>query len=226
MKVLLVEDEMKLTQALSHLSKKENIDMDIANSGDDGLYMARNVRYDVIVLDVMLPEMNGFEILKTLRNDHNNTPILMLTAKDTIEDKLFGFDLGADDYLPKPFNTKELFARIKTLSKRISTVFQGESLIFCDIIFQPTNSMLIIGTDEFILNKKESDVLEMFLRMPNQVISKMQLLDRVWGFDTDISENNVEIVIHSLRKKLGASNTSKIQTLRGSGYVLKEVNHV
>jgi len=222
MKVLLVEDEVRLTQALQHIAKKENIDMDVANDGADGLFKAQSLEYDVIILDIMLPEINGLEILKTLREDSFSTPILMLTARDSVEDRVTGLSLGADDYLPKPFATQELFARIRALGRRTTSIYHGEALSFMDVHYYIEKKIAVIDNIEFELPKKESEVLEMFLRRPNQILSKAQIFDRVWGYDSDVSENNIEIAIHFLRKKLLENSSVEIKTVRGSGYMLKE----
>lgn len=226
MRVLLVEDEIKLTQALKHIANKENINMDIANDGLEGLYMAEKMSYDVIILDIMLPGMNGLEILKHLRDKSLSVPILLLTARGSVEDKVNGLNLGADDYLPKPFATQELFARIKALSRRINTEYQGNTFSFGNMVFYKDLKKLIINQEEIQLPKKESEIIEMFMRNPKQILTREQILDKVWGYDTDVTENNIEICIYHLRKKMGNDAGAVIRTIRGTGYLLEEKKDV
>lgn len=226
MRVLLVEDEIKLTQALKHIANKENINMDIANDGLAGLYMAEKMPYDVIILDIMLPGMDGLEILKHLRDQGSSAPILLLTARGSVEDKVNGLKLGADDYLPKPFATQELFARIKALSRRRNTEYQGDIFSFGNMFFYENLKKLIINQEEIQLPKKESEIIEMFMRNPNQILTREQILDRVWGYDTDVTENNIEICIYHLRKKMGSNAGAVIRTIRGIGYLLEEKRDV
>lgn len=221
MRVLLVEDEKKLTQALEYISKKEKINMDVTHSGTEGLHMAESISYDVIILDIMLPEMDGLTILKELRNKGNATPVLLLTARDSIEDKVDGLNLGADDYLAKPFATQELFARIRALSRRVHTTYQHNSLSFGNMILDQDTKKLVIESNEISLTKKEFEVLEMLMKRPNQIFTREQILDMVWGYDTEVTENNIEICIFHLRKKIGNHASAKIKTVRGIGYLME-----
>ena len=224
MRILLVEDETKLTQALQHIARREKMNMDVAFDGAEGLYMAEIIPYDVIVLDIMLPKISGLEILKQLRNKECSIPILLLTARDSIEDKVEGLNLGADDYLPKPFATQELFARIRALSRRIHTEFHGCNLSFRNMTFNEKTRKLIIGQQEIPLTRKESDIIEMFMRRPYQIFTREQILDKVWGYESDVTQNNIEICIYHLRKKMGQSAEASIKTIRGIGYSLEEKN--
>ena len=219
MRILFVEDEKKITDALQELCKIQNIDCDIANDGEEGLLFALNPIYDVIVLDIMLPIKSGIEILQQIRDQGINTPVLMLTAKGTIDDKVKGLDLGADDYLIKPFSAKELFARIRALGRRPDHGIKGETIVFEDVSFNTKKNILQTENKEFKLSVKEAKILEMLLKRPNQVFTREQILNRVWGFDKEVNENNIEIYVHNLRKKI-VDTQVKIDTIRGVGYTL------
>ena len=221
MRILFIEDEVKITDALQELCKIQNIDCDVANDGEEGLLFALNPIYDVIVLDIMLPLKSGLEILKEMREQNILTPVLMLTAKGTVDDKVKGLDLGADDYLIKPFSAKELFARIRALSRRPDHEIKGEIIAFEDVSFNTKKNMMLTGDKEYKLSVKEAKILEMLLKRPNQVFTREQILDRVWGFDKEVNENNIEIYVHNLRKKL-ADTQVKIDTIRGVGYTLSK----
>ena len=221
MRILFIEDEVKITDALQELCKIQNIDCDVANDGEEGLLFALNPIYDVIVLDIMLPMKSGLEILKEVRDRDITTPVLMLTAKGTVDDKVKGLDLGADDYLIKPFSAKELFARIRALSRRPDHEIKGEIISFEDVSFNTKKNMMQTPENENKLSVKEAKILEMLLKRPNQVFTREQILDRVWGFDKEVNENNIEIYVHNLRKKLANTNV-KIDTIRGVGYTLSK----
>lgn len=221
MRILIVEDEVKITQALNFLFSKQKIDVDIANDGAEGLLLAGKEIYDVIVLDIMLPEVSGIEILKSIRNAGNKTPVIMLTAKDTVDDRVYGLETGADDYLIKPFATKELIARVKALSRRKNTEFVGELYSFEDIKYDAKNYVLYINEQEYSIPLKEAMLMEMLIKKPRQVFTREQIIDRIWGLDADILESNIEIYVHHLRKKL-ENTKAKIETVRGIGYMLKE----
>ncbi|WP_195267392.1 response regulator transcription factor [Eubacterium sp. 1001713B170207_170306_E7] len=221
MRILFIEDEVKITDALQELCKIQNIDCDVANDGEEGLLFALNPIYDVIVLDIMLPMKSGLEILKEVRDRDITTPVLMLTAKGTVDDKVKGLDLGADDYLIKPFSAKELFARIRALSRRPDHEIKGEIISFEDVSFNTKKNMMQTQENEYKLSVKEAKILEMLLKRPNQVFTREQILDRVWGFDKEVNENNIEIYVHNLRKKLANTNV-KIDTIRGVGYTLSK----
>ncbi len=219
MRILFIEDEKKITDALQELCKIQNIDCDVANDGEEGLLFALNPIYDVIVLDIMLPLKSGLEILKEIRDRDITTPVLMLTAKGTVDDKVKGLDLGADDYLVKPFSAKELFARIRALSRRPDNEIKGECIDFENISFNTKKNTLQTASEEYKLSVKEAKILEMLIKRPNQVFTREQILDRVWGFDKEVNENNIEIYVHNLRKKLADTNV-KIDTIRGVGYTM------
>ncbi|NTW70874.1 MAG: response regulator transcription factor [Eubacteriaceae bacterium] len=223
MKILFVEDEKKVTDALQELCKMQHIECDIANDGEEGLIYSENNIYDVIILDIMLPHMSGIEILKEIRKHGNKTPVLMLTARDTVEDKVKGLDAGADDYLVKPFSAKELFARIRALGRRIESDYVEKLIKIDNFQFDTMNYVAEIDGQPLKLSYKEGMLLEMLIKRPDQVFTREQILDRVWGFDAEVNENNIEIYIHNLRKKLKDTKI-RIETLRSIGYKLKVVN--
>ncbi|KJR49434.1 Regulation of D-alanyl-lipoteichoic acid biosynthesis, DltR [Desulfosporosinus sp. I2] len=222
MRILLVEDEPRLSEALTYILKKNSYGVDTAYDGETGQAMAETGAYDLIILDRMLPRKEGVALLKELRNQGIHTPILLLTAKDSLQDRVEGLDAGADDYLVKPFSTEELLARLRALGRRPSGQIQDKQLIVAGLSFKPLHCELTNGNDETVkLTLKESLLLELFMRNPGQVITKEQILDRVWGPDTEVETNNVEIYVHYLRKKLNSPNV-RIETVRGIGYSLKE----
>jgi DNA-binding response OmpR family regulator len=223
MRILFVEDEVKVTEALKELCTVQKIDCDIANDGDEGLMYALKPVYDVVILDIMLPGINGLDILKEMRQKEIHTPVLMLTAKDTIDDKVKGLDYGADDYMVKPFSAKELFARIRALSRRVETEIKKGKIVLEDVTFDEESNILEIEDKTYNLSFKEAKLFEMFIKRPDQVFTREQILDRVWGFDSEVNENNIEIYVHNLRKKLKKSKL-KIDTVRGIGYKLRVTN--
>lgn len=208
MRILVVEDELHLSEALSHILKKNNYTVDVANDGETGLDNALSGIYDVIVLDIMLPKMDGITVLKTLRSEGFDTPVILLTAKNEISDKVLGLDSGADDYLAKPFNTEELLARIRALGRR-----RGE-------IVSNTNT---ISYGDITLTLKESELLEHLMLHKEMVCSKEQIIEKLWGFDSEAESNHVEVYISFLRKKLAFVHSKvSINTVRGVGYTLSE----
>jgi DNA-binding response OmpR family regulator len=221
MKILLVEDNKKLTEALHFLMEKEKIYSDIAHDGEIGLALGLKSIYDVIILDIMLPKLNGLEILQNLRKSGDLTPILLLTAKDAIEDRVRGLELGADDYLVKPFATEELIARIKSLARRAARECDGDRLTLSKVTFNCANQMLRINGREQMLSAKEGQLLEMLMRRPEQIFTREQILDKIWGYDADIMLNNVEIYVHHLRKKIGKDAGIELKTVRNLGYLLR-----
>jgi len=220
-RILIVEDEVKITQALKFLFTKQKIDVDIANDGEEGLILSEKEIYDVIVLDIMLPGINGIDILKAIRKSGSKTPVIMLTAKDAVDDRVFGLETGADDYLVKPFATKELIARVRALARRKNTEFIGEIYEFENIKYDVKNYLLYIDDIEYKIPLKEAMLMEMFIKKPRQVFTREQIIDRIWGLEADILESNIEIYVHHLRKRLEDTN-AKIETVRGVGYMLKE----
>ena len=226
MRILLIEDEPRLSEALTYILKKNKYGVDTAYDGETGQAMAETEVYDLIILDRMLPRKEGVILLKELRSQGINTPVLLLTAKDSIQDRIEGLDAGADDYLVKPFSTDELLARLRALGRRRSNPpIQDEQLTLAGLTLKPLHCELSKGNETIKLTMKESLLLELFMRHPGQVITKEQILDRVWGLDSEVEANNVEIYVHYLRKKLNSPKV-KIETVRGIGYCLKEETNV
>ncbi|MBQ3492983.1 MAG: response regulator transcription factor [Clostridia bacterium] len=222
MKILLVDDERQLTEALSAILKKNNFSVDCAYNGEDGLDLALSGIYDVIVLDIMMPKIDGLSVLKTLRANKCNTPILMLSAKSEIADKIDGLNLGADDYITKPFNTDELIARIRALMRRKAT-FTGDVLTFADITLDRDTFNLCKGDKKIALGKKEFQILEMLILNQGKSIDKEKFIEKIWGYDTDAEYNTIEVYVSFLRKKLCAVGAkAEIKSLRGIGYTLGE----
>ena len=224
MRILLVEDEERLLEALAYILKKNRYAIDTALNGIAGQDMAETGIYDIIILDRMLPGREGITVLRNIRAKNIKTPVLMLTAKDTIADRVEGLDAGADDYLIKPFSTEELLARIRALGRRQAELTDGESLKAASLILHPMRCEAECDGKLVKLTMKEAQLLELFLRNKGQVITREQILDRVWGIDCEVEMNSVEIYIYYLRKKLEPLPANiRIETIRGIGYSLKEV---
>lgn len=223
MRLLLVEDEVRLSQALVEILQKNRYGVDAVYTGSEGLKYAQSGIYDAIILDVMIPEIDGWTILKKIREEKNNVPVLMLTAKDEMEDKIFGLDLGADDYMTKPFNTDELLARIRALTRRRGEVKEN-CLKFGDLIFNKDNCEISKKNGESIkLSLKEFQILDLLFDNPRQIIDKERIISKIWGGDSDAEFNNVEVYISFLRKKMETLKiNTKIRTARGIGYSLEE----
>ena len=222
MRILVVEDEIHLAEALATLLKKQNYTADAVYNGEDGLDYAMSNIYDVIVLDLMLPRMSGLDVIKNMRREGNDTPVIMLTAKGEISDKIRGLDSGADDYLAKPFNTDELLARIRALGRRRGEVVQPNAMTFGDIELDTRTLTLSCGGRSIKLTLKESELLEYFMANKNTVLSKEMIIEKLWGFDSAAEANHVEVYVSFLRKKLKfVGSRTVINTVRGVGYSLK-----
>ncbi len=222
MRVLIVEDELHLAEALTTLLKKQKYTVDSVNDGEAGLDCALSGIYDVIVLDLMLPKMNGIDVIKNLRADGIDTPVIMLTAKSGISDRVRGLDSGADDYLPKPFNTEELLARIRALGRRRGEVVPESGMTFGDIELDTRSLTLSSGDKSISLTLKESELLEYLITNGNAVLSKDMIIEKLWGFDSEAESNHVEVYVSFLRKKLKyVGSGTQIVTVRGVGYTLK-----
>jgi DNA-binding response OmpR family regulator len=221
MRILLVEDELHLAEALTQILKKNNYTVDAVNDGESGLDNALSDIYDVIILDIMLPKMDGLTILKNLRKEGIAAPVILLTAKGDISDKVVGLDCGADDYLAKPFATEELLARIRALSRRKSEVLPDNSLRFGDIELNTATLNLLKGAKEVKLILKESQLLELLISRKNLASSKELIIEKLWGFDSEVEHNHVEVYVSFLRKKLLFLDSKvSINTIRGVGYML------
>lgn len=221
-KILLIEDDLSLSNSVFDFLDDFADVMQIFD-GEEGLYEAESGVYDLILLDLMLPEKNGFQVLKELREKGITTPVLIMTAKESIDDKGQGFDLGADDYLTKPFYLEELKMRIQALLKR-SGKFNDNSLIYGDIRVDMSTNSTFVNQIEVELLGKEFDLLVYFLQNQNVILPKSQIFDRIWGFDSDTTISVVEVYVSKVRKKLkGTLFSENLQTLRSVGYILKHV---
>lgn len=223
MKVLVVDDEVRIARAIKQGLEQDGYVVDLAHDGEDGYNAASADEYDVIVLDVMMPEMNGFDVAKKLREDGNRAPILMLTAKDQSRDVVMGLDSGADDYLAKPFSFEVLSARIRALMRRPRDVIDAV-LTVRDLEMDVANHVVRRSGKEIKLSNKEFGILEYLLRNKNRILSKTNIMTHVWDFDADILPNNVEVFINYLRGKIDKPFAGEplIQTVRGFGYVIKD----
>lgn len=223
MKILIVEDEKRLADALVQIFTKNRMIAEASYNGSDGLDNALSGIYDVIVLDIMLPGMNGIEVLGELRKEGIKTPVILLTAKDEIADKVKGLDSGADDYLTKPFATEELLARVRALGRRsASELICDDTLSFSDLSLDLSTYTLSCGSNSVKLGLKEFSIMEILIRGGSRVLTKENLLVKIWGYESDAEYNNVEVYISFLRKKLGYIKSGvQIKTLRGVGYSLE-----
>lgn len=222
MKLLLVEDEKQLSEALQQILIKNKYSVDAVYSGDEGLDYALTGVYDVIILDIMLPKLNGIEILKMIRKRKISTPVILLTAKGSVEDRILGLDSGADDYLPKPFSPDELLARLRALTRRNGDFINENILEFSDIKLNLSTYDMEVNDNSITLTQKEFEILKYFMQIPKLVVSKDDLITKLWGFDSDIEHNNIEVYISFLRKKLAyVESNVKITTIRRVGYRLE-----
>lgn len=222
MRLLLAEDEKELSRALVAVLNKNNYTVDAVYNGEDALDYAKETEYDGIILDVMMPVMDGVTALKKMRNAGVSTPVLMLTAKAEVNDRIAGLDAGADDYLAKPFVMGELLARIRSITRRKGELV-SEKLEFGDIHLDINAAELVGNGQSFRLTHKEFQVMEMLLHNAGNLISTEKLLDKVWGYDSDVEINVVWVAISSLRKKLTSMKSRvEINAVRGIGYTLKE----
>ena len=222
MKVLLAEDEKRMNRALCELLRQEGYDVDAVENGEDALDAIESGVYDMIVLDVMMPGMNGFDVAKQARASGVRTPILMLTAKSELDDKVEGLDSGADDYLTKPFMTRELLARLRALGRRGLPTEDG-SLTFADLSLDVKNATLRCKTGKSVrLGEKELRIFEYLIANQGQVLTREQLAVKIWGYESDAEYNNVEVYMSFARKKLSFIGSScEIKALRGIGYEMR-----
>ncbi len=224
MRLLLIEDEIHLAEAISQILKKNNYTVDMVHDGEAGYDYGMSQIYDIILLDIMLPKMNGIEVLKSLRREGVTIPILMLTAKGEIGDRVTGLDNGADDYLPKPFATEELLARIRALLRRKGDIQTSIEMAIGDITLNPSTLILTKDSHAIKLTLKESELLEYLILRKGLIASKELIINKLWGYDSEAEHNNVEVYISFLRKKLSFLKSNVIiTTTRGVGYAL-EVN--
>lgn len=226
MKIILVEDEIRMADAIEEILKQEAYEVDVFHDGLCGMEQLMCNRYDVAVLDIMLPGMNGLEIVKKIRQEKIATPILLLSAKGEIDDKVLGLDCGANDYLTKPFEVKELLARIRALGRRNiaqsdNSIEAGDLTLRCDTLFLSSK----LSGEEIRLSDKEYKIIEAFMVNYGKILTREMLALRVWGYDNEAEYNNVEVYISFTRKKLSfIETTMEIKSVRGIGYELKEKN--
>ncbi len=224
MKVLIIEDEYNLADVIASRLKKEKYVVDIEVDGEEGLYRALDGTYDLVILDVMLPHMNGFDILKEIRDSDSDIKVIMLTAKAEIEDKLEGLSGGADDYVTKPFHVEELVARVNLQLRRNHGKVLNDFIEVGNLRLNLKNSSITcIDTEESLeIGKKEFELLEYFMKNSNQIISKDQIYTKIWGIDNEIESNNLEVYLSFIRKKLKVIGCNvRIKANRGLGYKLE-----
>jgi heavy metal response regulator len=222
MRVLIVEDEKKVAAFIKKGLEEETYAVDVAYNGEDGLHMGQENQYDLIILDLMLPVINGLEVLSRLRKNKTDTPILLLTAKDSVEDKVTGLNTGADDYLTKPFAFSELLARIRVLLRRgkaeTKTVLQIKGLSL-DLVSHKVKR----NDEEIELTGKEYSLLEYFMRNQGKVLTRTMIAEHVWDYNFDTFTNVIDVYVNHLRKKIDKGYPEKLlHTLRGVGYIMKE----
>lgn len=222
MRILIVEDEVKLAHAMKRALELQKYAVDVVNSGKDGYDFAMGEDFNLIILDVMLPEMDGIEICKRIRAAGIHTPVMMLTAKGQISDKVTGLDVGADDYMVKPFSFEELFARVRALVRR-PTQTNEPVLSIKDLTLDPKTFTVKRGESRIELSTKEFSLLEYLLRNKNAVLHKDQIISHVWNYDSDILPSTIEVHVKHLRDKIDVKGQdSLIHTIRGRGYTIRE----
>ena len=222
MRALVVEDEVRLAATLQDLLELNGYASDIAHDGEAGLDNALTGIYDVILLDVMLPKLDGFTVLRRLRAEGNTTPVLMLTARSDLSDRVQGLDCGADYYLTKPFEPRELLACVRALTRRQPELRPSDGLVCGDLRLEAETFTLFCGGRSVRLSRKEYDLMEALMRNQKMVLTKEKLLLKVWGYESDAEDNNVEVYISFLRKKLEHLHSQvKIRTIRMVGYCLE-----
>lgn len=222
MRLLIAEDELDLAEVLTVFFEKNHFAVDTVNNGFDAYEYGITGNYDAIILDVMMPKMNGIEVLQKLRAEKCETPIMMLTAKGETDDRIIGFNAGADDYLPKPFAPDELISRVRAMLRR-SEAYHPTLLSFSDLTLDPDTGLLTCGKERLRLSGKEFQIMELFMRNPNQVFSAERIMIKVWGWDNDAEINVVWVNISNLRKKLKSVGSKATLTAnRGLGYLLED----
>lgn len=222
MRILLVEDNVKLNDSLKYQLEKDGFAVDSCMDGEEALYFIRQQIYDVVLLDRMLPFLDGISVLKQMRQERIHTPVILITALGTLEDKVTGLNLGADDYLVKPFAYEELSARIRCITRRSRDMENGTSLSFGDIVYDTREGLLKGPEKSCLLSKREGELLEALLRNKEQTLARSILLTKVWGPDCDVEDGNLDNYIHFLRRRLKSVNADvSVKTVRGIGYRLE-----
>ena len=223
MKLLLAEDEKELSNAICAVLEHNGYTVDVVDNGEDGYLLAKSNEYDAIILDVMMPKKSGFDVIKELRSEHCMVPILLLTAKSQVEDKIYGLDLGADDYVTKPFAMGELLARLRAMTRRKE--YEVSNYQFFDITLDRKTCELFTKKDRIGLGNKEFQIMELLMEHPKMIVSAETLLERVWGYDTDAEINVIWVYLSNLRRKLETIESKvQIKAIRGLGYRLEKNN--
>jgi DNA-binding response OmpR family regulator len=220
MQILVIEDEQRMADLLKRGLTEEGHNVVVARDGAAGLEIANSSQFDVIVLDIMLPKLDGVTVARRLRAARNQTPILALTAKDTSSDVIQGLDAGADDYLTKPFSFEVLLARLRAVSRR-GVIPKSVCLEAADVTLDPATRRVLRGSEELNLTPREFSLLELLLRNSGRVVRRETILESVWGFDCDVNENTLEAFVRLLRLKVDARGPKLIHTVRGVGYALR-----
>lgn len=222
MHILVVEDEERLANLIKRALEKERHVVEVASNGEDGFDLAASGTFDAVILDVMLPKKNGLDVCRNLRQMEVSTPILMLTAKDSVSDRVAGLDCGADDYLTKPFAIEELLARLRALFRRQPQFQEVDKLEVADLVLDTVRGEVYRAGKPIDLTPKEFALLEYLMRHPNQVLSRERIIENVWGYDSDASLNVVDIYVHFLRRKVDKGfPTQLIRSVRGMGYKIQ-----
>ena len=222
MRLLLAEDELDLAEALTAFFERNHFSVDAVDNGADAYDYARTGAYDAVILDVMMPRMDGIQVLERLRSEGVKTPVMMLTAKGQKDDRITGFNAGADDYLPKPFDPDELLSRVRAILRR-GEAYQPTVLAFGDLTLDPASGVLCCGTQSVRLSGREFQIMELFMRTPRMVFSADRIMEKVWGWDNDAEINVVWVNISNLRKRLKAIGSRvTLRATRGLGYALEE----
>ena len=222
MKILMIEDDRDLCETVSFRLEQEGFDVDVCHDGEEGLYYMQESIHDLVILDRMLPHMDGVTLLREARSRQIKTPVIFLTALGELNDRVTGLNCGADDYLVKPFAFEELLARIRCLLRRPGTYDASHVLKLGDISFDPDTRRLAGNGRECTLSNREGDLLGVFLRNPGQTLTRALLLTRVWGLESDVEEGNLDNYIHFLRRRLKTVGSSLVlKTVRGVGYQLE-----
>jgi DNA-binding response OmpR family regulator len=221
MKLLIVDDEVRMAALLRKGLTEEGHTATCASDGAEGLALAKSYQFDVIILDVMMPKLNGYELAKRLRAEEIKTPILMLTARDSVPDVVRGLDLGADDYMTKPFSFDELVARLRTVNRR-ALIAQDGNLRVADVVLDPASREVLRGQERISLTRTEYNLLERLMYRAGRVVSRRSLIESVWGFERDIEENTLDAFMRLLRNKIDPPGRPKlIHTVRGVGYIIR-----
>lgn len=224
MRILLIEDDKTLCQSLSLQFERQNISVDLCHDGEDGLFRIRERTHDLILLDRMLPGLDGLQVLTAMRSEAITTPVIFLTALGSLQERVTGLDCGADDYIVKPFAFEELMARIRCIGRRPRGLFSGSFLSFGDLSWNQEQNLLTCGPYTCTLSRREGELMEFFLSHPDQTLPRATILLRIWGPDSEIESGNLDNYIHFLRRRLKAVHSSlKLTTVRGVGYRLEKI---